>query len=34
MTYMTNAVTFMAINDLSFHTHDMYIQPIVGSTAT
>ena len=31
--YITKAVMFMAISDLSFHTHEMYTQPIVGSTA-
>jgi hypothetical protein len=28
-----SAVKFIAINALSFHTNDMYIHPIVGSTA-
>ena len=31
--YIVKAVKFIAISALSFHTNDMYIHPIVGSTA-
>ena len=31
--YIVSAVKFIAISALSFHTNDMYIQPIVGRTA-
>ena len=31
--YIVSAVKFIAINALSFHINDMYIHPIVGSTA-
>jgi len=31
--YIVKAVKFIAISALSFHTNEMYIHPIVGSTA-
>ena len=31
--YIVKAVKFIAISALSFHTKEMYIHPIVGSTA-
>ena len=31
--YIVKAVKFIAISALSFHMNEMYIHPIVGSTA-